>query len=361
MTADLEGGVRHLIYLVDSDRQYREEVGRVIASYNRHHRPALQGGLELEVFDGLQAAMQRIDAVVPDLVIANYKLTDGSGMELLSSHGRAQFPVVIISDASGETMAVEAIKAGAINYLVKSACDVEALPEFINQVFFEWALTLEHERLQLEVISLPQREQQHFGRELHDGLGQQLTGLGLLARSLMQRITGVEQRERDMLEQLATGIEQALAEVRTLSRGLVPVQTDARGLVSALEELAARVARQSGIRIELVHENHILISDNETATHVYRIVQEAINNAVKHARADRITLILEANDREAVIEVRDNGQGLPCDAGDGEGLGLRTMFHRCNLFGGSLDVSTHEEGGTRVRCCFPLHPEQQVP
>jgi signal transduction histidine kinase len=236
---------------------------------------------------------------------------------------------------------------------------VESWPDFINGIFFEWALTLEHERLQLEVISLPQREQQHFGRELHDGLGQQLTGLGLLARSLMQRITGVEQRERDMLEQLVTGIEQALAEVRTLSRGLVPVQTDALGLVSALEELAARVARQSGIKVELVHENPILISDNETATHVYRIVQEAMNNAVKHAKANRITLILEASDKEAVIEVRDNGQGLPCDARKGEGLGLRTMFHRCNLFGGSLDVSTHEEGGTRVRCCFPLHPEQQ--
>jgi len=353
MTADLEGRDRQLIYLVDSDRKYCEEVGRVFAAHNPH------GELELETFSGLEAAMRKIDITAPDLVIANYVLVDGSGMELLSAHGRAEFPVVIISDTGGEAAAVEAIKTGAINYLVKPGFAVEAWPDFVNEVFFEWALTLEHERLQLEVISLPQREQQHFGRELHDGLGQQLTGLGPLARSLMQRITGVEQRERDMLEQLATGIEQALAEVRTLSRGLVPVQTDARGLVSALEELAARVARQSGIKIELVHENPILISDNETATHVYRIVQEAINNAVKHAQADRITLILEANDKEAVIEVRDNGQGLPCDIRKGDGLGLRTMFHRCNLFGGSLDVSTHEEGGTRVRCCFPLHPEQQ--
>ncbi len=303
--------------------------------------------------------MQRIEVDAPGLVIANYELADGSGMELLSAHGRAEFPVVIISDESGEERAVAAMKAGAINYFVKTEFAVERLPDFVNEVFFEWALTLEHERLQLEVISLPQREQQHFGRELHDGIGQQLTGLGMLSRSLMQRMTGIEKRDRDMLEQLATGIDQALAEVRTLSRGLVPVQTDARGLVSALEELAARVARQSGIKIELLHENPILISDNETATHVYRIVQEAINNAVKHAQADRITLILEASDKEAVIEVRDNGQGLPCDAGKGDGLGLRTMFHRCNLFGGSLDVSTHEEGGTRVRCCFPLHPEQQ--
>jgi signal transduction histidine kinase len=359
MKADLEGGARQRIYLVDSDKSYCDEVVRVFAPHNQQHRSTSQVELELEAVGGLEAAMQRIELAAPRLVIANYVLADGSGMELLSAHGRAEFPVVITSDTRGEVLAVEAIKAGAINYVVKTELAVDRLPDFVNEVLFEWALMVEHERLQLEVISLPQREQQHFGRELHDGLGQQLTGLGLLARSLMQRVTSVEQRELDMLEQLATGIEQALAEVRTLSRGLVPVQTDAHGLVSALEELAARVARQSGIKIELAHENPILISDNETATHVYRIVQEAINNAVKHARADRITLILEANDKEAVIEVRDNGQGLPCDVGKDDGMGLRTMFHRCNLFGGSLDVSTHEEGGTRVRCCFPLHPEQQ--
>ncbi len=77
-------------------------------------------------------------------------LADGSGMELLSAHGRAEFPVVIISDTGGEAMAVEAIKTGAINYLVKTGFAAEALPELINQVFFEWALTLEHERLQLK-------------------------------------------------------------------------------------------------------------------------------------------------------------------------------------------------------------------
>ena len=358
MAAEPEESVRHLIYLVDNDSTYCDAVRRVLASSGRQ-KSISQANFELEVFASLDAAMRQIKLKPPDLVIANYRLADGSGMELLSAHGRAEFPVVIISDESGEGRAVEAIKAGAINYFVKSGLTTDLLPEFINEVFFEWALTLEHDRLQLEVISLPQREQQHFGRELHDGLGQQLTGLGLLARSLMQRVTGIETREQEMLEQLATGIEQALAEVRTLSRGLVPVQTDARGLVSALEELAARVARQSGIKIELLHENPILISDNETATHVYRIVQEAINNAVKHAQADRITLILEANNKEAVIEVRDNGQGIPANIDRSDGLGLRTMFHRCNLFGGSLDVSTREEGGTRVRCCFPLHPAQQ--
>ena len=89
-------------------------------------------------------------------------------------------------------------------------------------------------------------------------------------------------------------------------------------------------------------------------------MQEAINNSVKHAQADTIVLLLEADDHEAVIEVRDNGKGLPEDVQEKAGLGLRTMFHRCRLFGGSLDVYTHDEGGTRVRCCFPLNPEKKA-
>ena len=189
MKADLEGGARQRIYLVDSDKSYCDEVVRVFASHNQQHRSTSQVELELEAVGGLEAAMQRIELAAPRLVIANYVLADGSGMELLSAHGRAEFPVLITSDTRGEVLAVEAIKAGAINYVVKTELAVARLPDFVNEVLFEWALMVEHERLQFEVISLPQREQQHFGRELHDGLGQQLTGLGLLARSLMQRVT----------------------------------------------------------------------------------------------------------------------------------------------------------------------------
>jgi len=268
--------------------------------------------------------------------------------------------VLLMSDKHGEQLAVESIKAGAIDYVVISEQTLAAMPEIAAAALQEWGMIVEHHRVQMEVVQIPQREQQRLGHELHDGLGQQLTGLGLLARSLTRRLGEGESREREMAEQLAGGLEQALADLRSLARGLIPVHTDARGLVSALEELALRVSEQSGIRVELRHENPILISDNDIATHVYRIVQEAINNSVKHAQADNIVLLLEADEHEAVIEVRDNGRGLPEDVNEKEGLGLRTMYHRCRLFGGNLDVYTHEEGGTRVRCCFPLTPEKKV-
>lgn len=351
---------KKVILLIDGDQRHCEQVRRLLERHAEQADASYSGGIKVVVAEGLQAARQVLKTLVPQLVIANLQLPDGDALTLLSADPTQPYPVLITSDEHGEEPAVRAMKAGAIDYVVKSATTVAALPQTVEAALYEWNILDEHRRLQAEVMEIPQREQQRLGRELHDGLGQELTGLGLLARSLAKRLAGASSREQEMAEQLATGLEQALAEVRILARGLIPVQTDALGLVSALEELAARISEQSGITIELRHENPILISDNETATHVYRIVQEAITNSIKHAKANTIVLILEADEHQAVIEVRDNGRGLPEDACKKAGLGLRTMFHRCQLFGGSLDIYTHEEGGTRVRCCFPLNPRKQT-
>ncbi len=358
------------VLLVDSRRDHVEAIQAAFRRQNEtqaerqeqqseqtsdgRHDPGLEF-VDLVTVAGIKEANRQLKTKVPDLLIADVQLTDGAGIELLPASVIAPYPVLITSSEAGEQLAVEAMKAGAIDYVVKSDANLAAMPGIAADALREWELMLEHHRLQHEVAEIPQHKQQRIGRELHDGLGQQLTGLGLLARSLVQRLTAAPKREQEMAEQLASGLEQALVEIRTLAHGLIPVQMDAHGLVSALEELAARAAKQSGIAIELRHEHPILISDNETATHVYRIVQEAINNAIKHAQARKILLILEADEDQAIIEVRDDGKGLPGDAHRKAGLGLRTMFHRCQLFGGSLDVSTHDAGGTRVRCCFPLH------
>jgi|GEM_PF-3634450 len=357
------------ILLVDSNEVDSERIRQAFEDYNQRVQKAppdeqsrvacasrIGGPVQLMIVDTLGKAYERLETTRPDLLIANRQLPDGSGIDLLSAAGDAPYPVLIISDRSGERSAVEALKAGAIDYVVKSDEMLAAVPNIAADAMHEWQLMLEHQSLQNEVAEIPQRQQHHLGRELHDGLGQQLTGLGLLARSLAKRLRQAAPREQEMAEQLANGLDQALADVRDLSHGLMPVPMDARGLVSALEALARRVSKQSGVKIELRHENPILISDNETATHVYRIVQEAINNATKHAQARTITLMLEADEHEAIIEVRDDGSGLPEDLHTRQGMGMRTMFHRCQLFGGSLDIYTHDDGGTRVRCCFPLNP-----
>jgi signal transduction histidine kinase len=367
MTETVQGDRPYLVLLIDGREHDREQVRVAFDRYNRQlvtkhssadgQHASRSRAFELRFADSLHAARELCETLVPDLMIMNLRQTDGSGLEFMTEPATQACPIVVTSDRHGELTAVQAMKAGAMDYVVKSAARLAVLPEIAEAALYEWEMVVEHQRLQLEMVEMPQREQQRLGHELHDGLGQQLTGLGLLAKSLARRLGDGGAREREMAEQLTSGLEQALAEVRVLARGLIPVQTDARGLVSALEELAARMSELSGVKIELRHENPILISDNETATHVYRIVQEAITNSIKHAEANHVVLLLEADDHEAIIEVRDNGVGLPHDVQRGGGLGLRTMFHRCSLFGGSLDIYTHEEGGTRVRCCFPLHAE----
>jgi signal transduction histidine kinase len=367
MTETAPGDRPFVVLLVDSREHDREQVRQAFDRYNQELGARLRPGdgrhaarrraFELHWADSLRDARGLCETLLPDLLIVNLQQPDGNGLEIMTEPASHACPTVVTSDRHGELTAVQAMKAGAMDYVVKSAARLAALPEVAEAALHEWEIVVEHQRLQLEMVEMPQREQQRLGHELHDGLGQQLTGLGLLAKSLTRRLGDAGTREREMAEQLTSGLEQALAEVRILARGLIPVQTDARGLVSALEELAARMSELSGVKIELRHENPILISHNETATHVYRIVQEAITNSIKHAEADHIVLLLEADDNEAIIEVRDNGRGLPEDVHRARGLGLRTMYHRCSLFGGSLDIYTHDEGGTRVRCCFPLHAE----
>ena len=230
----------------------------------------------------LEEARRALEKASPDLLIANLQLADGSGIELLETAGETPYPVLILADQPGEQHEVKAIKAGAIDYLIKSEATLSALPQTAAQALREWRLWMEHQHLQDQIAEIPPHKQHRLGRELHDGLGQQITGLGLLARSLAKRLSDAPKREQEMAEQLASGLEQALVEVRSLARGLVPVQMDAHGLVSALKELASRVSKQSGIAVDLRLDRPILIADNETATHVYRVVQEAINLSLIH-------------------------------------------------------------------------------
>lgn len=367
MTNTPQHGQSLAILLVEADTAQRKQMLDAFDRYNRKlqvsmvadtaNTPGFQltnRALKSTSAGSLAEAQSALLEMTPDLVICSLELGGGEAMELFTKHDNTAYPLVMSSTQPGEELAVKAIKAGAIDYFVKTHENIDALPERIIQSLHEWQFMQEHQQLQHEVAELPRRQQQHLGQELHDGLGQQLTGLGLLAHSLVKRLKAAAPAELEMAEQLASGLDQALSDVRALSHGLMPVPMDARGLTSAIEELAARVSKQSGIRIELHHDKPILISDNETATHVFRIVQEAINNAIKHAEAKQITLLLEADEHQAVIEVRDDGNGLPADLDENQGVGFRTMFHRCKLFGGSLDIYTHDEGGTRVRCRFPL-------
>ena len=209
------------------------------------------------------------------------------------------------------------------------------------------------QKLQREILAIPAREQQRIGEELHDGLGQQLTGLSMLAESLLNKAS---RPDHDLANQLASGLHEALTQVRALSRGLIPIQIYADGFMISLQEITESIEQQSHIPIKLQIDDVVLLVDDATATHLYRIVQESLNNAIKHADASQINVSLKIEQDHGLLEVTDDGVGIQPGLRNSTGLGLSIMKHRCGLFDGEITINPAGERGTQVRCRFPINP-----
>jgi two-component system CheB/CheR fusion protein len=209
----------------------------------------------------------------------------------------------------------------------------------------------EQQQLQKEILEIPVREQRRIGQELHDGLGQQLTGLGLLATSLLNKAS---KPEHELASKLASGLQEAIAQVRALSRGLVPVDIDTEGFMNSLEKLIEEIRLQTNLDVQLTIMDRIHIADNTTAMHLYRIVQEALNNAIKHAEASQINVGVGVEGTRGCFLISDDGKGLQTSAKDSSGLGLRIMKHRCGLIDAELRIESSPEDGTRIKCYFPI-------
>lgn len=222
--------------------------------------------------------------------------------------------------------------------------------------------------LQNEVLEIAAEEQRRIGHELHDSTQQQLTGLSLLAQNVAETLAKLRndaaknrllseaglldrfERMHERAEQIQNGLEEAAGEVNQLARGLIPVQVDAQGLTSALTDLAARVNNAKQVQCSFTAGRSVEVTDNSIATHLYRIAQEAINNAVKHARANKIEMSLGSDPDRLTLRVADNGIGIREQRSTFSGMGLRIMEYRAGLIGATLQVGPGGEGGTLVNC-----------
>jgi len=212
--------------------------------------------------------------------------------------------------------------------------------------------------LEKEVLEIAAAESCRIGSDLHDGIGQELTGMGMLAdalRTMLMRDDSTESRDAQhrIVEKLVESTDRTLTQVRMLARGMNPVDVDRAGLMAALIELCERVQHLYDLQCEFVCYAPVLFHDGQVATHLYRIAQEAVNNAIKHGRASRIQIFLFAHHADARLEVIDNGIGMPENLDVSRGLGLRTMGYRANLVGGEMRISAAPQGGTRIACVFP--------
>ena len=211
----------------------------------------------------------------------------------------------------------------------------------------------ERVRLEKVVLEITERERRAIGHDLHDGLSQHLTGTALVAQALGTRMAPRAPQDAAEVAKIVGLIEQGIEQTRSLAKGLLLAEIERDGLANALHELAAALRAQPRVECEFTCEAAASLDESGTATHLYRIAEEATRNAVRHGRAKRIDLKLSIEERGLVLSVRDDGSGLPAPAARGQGLGLRIMAHRAAIIGATLSVEAQPAGGTLVTSRLP--------
>jgi PAS domain S-box-containing protein len=209
----------------------------------------------------------------------------------------------------------------------------------------------EFKRLEREVVEIASQQQQHIGQDLHDSVAQELTALTLLATDLADALKTDPAHAPRLIERIVSGLQRGQKELRAVLQGLLPVAVDREGLMAALAELASGTQQQANVTCTFDCPAPVVLTDNLTATHLYLIAQEAVHNAVKHAKPRNIWISLQSN-HALVLRVQCNGTDMPARPLVTEGLGLRIMRDRAAIIGAHLTIEPAEPTGTVVTCAL---------
>jgi len=204
------------------------------------------------------------------------------------------------------------------------------------------------QQLEREIIDISEREQQRIGRDLHDGVCQYLAAIGFSAAVLSRDLERESATCARRAGEIANLLQGALKRTHDLARGLSPVDRDEGGLESALNELASSTSRLAGISCSFVCVGPVNIPDNARAVHLFRIAQEALNNAIKHGRANAVVVALEASNGAVSLRVSDDGTGFDPTSCERKGMGLNIMRYRARMLAGTLEIQSAV--GTMVTC-----------
>ena len=309
-----------------------------------------------------------------DLVLADYSLPAYTGLEALAHVRRSDplVPFILVSGALGEERAVEALRAGATDYILKHG--LARLAPAVRRALSERrererhletrrALEFSQERLRAlsrRLLEVQEEERRRLARDLHDDIGQVLTALKIQLESLARSAGGPQADQLGgPLHECAETTRHALERVRQLSLSLRPLQLDDLGLAAALRSHLDRQARLGGLRPYFDAADAPALVAPEVETACFRIAQEAITNVLRHAQGRNLWVRLFTAEGRLALSVRDDGVGFELDrarrrAAAGGSLGVVGMEERAALVGGSLELRTAPGQGTVLLATFPL-------
>ena len=300
-------------------------------------------GYVTSVASGAQRLLRQVEEDSTDLILLDISMPEITGFEALQTlrarYTAVELPIIMVTAKNQSEDIVNAFDLGANDYITKP---------------IDFPVALARIRLHLSVKeaeeNLREREQGRIGQDLHDGLGQHLTGIAFMSKLLEKNLAVQSHAEAANAARIVQQVNEAISKTRELSRGLLPVSSEAMGLISALERAVEEVQNRFGLACRLICPEPVLLDDSRTATHLYRIAQEAMNNAVKHAKATRIDITLAKSAGGLLLSIKDNGVGFSIDNPSGGGIGLRIMRHRAKMVGGALSIERVPEGGTLITC-----------
>ena len=312
----------------------------------------------------LRDAMDSIKDATPDIVLVDLGLPDAEGLEAIRQlRSCGDLPLVVLTGNVDDQLAIDSLRFGAQDYLVKTNLDSDRLVRGLRYAIERKRAEVEMSDLREEVAQLANRQQRWVAQELHDGLGQHLTGLGMMAKSLQRQLHSDGSPRSEFASELVDLIGEAQQIVRRLIRGVDPVDVSEGGLQQALENLAQTTQQQCGIACCVSRSEPVFVENHDVAVQLYRIAQEAIHNAVKHSGTDTIDIRLQWDVDQLIVQVSDQGRGFVVDETMCEGRGLRIMRYRAETIHGRLELVTQPQQGASVRCVVPgefAHGERRL-
>jgi len=215
---------------------------------------------------------------------------------------------------------------------------------------FSFRDVTEKKQLESQILKISEQERQQIANDLHDGLGPHLVGVRFMLKLIKKQVENRDMPDYSSIVEVENLVSQAIEHTRSITKGLKPVDIQSDGLFFALEELTGNVQKIFGIPCRLDYSESITISDNIAATHLYYIIQEAINNSVKHASPQKIHVRVRYEKNAVRVEVKDDGIGIPKILDSDKGLGISIMKYRASIINASLKISDNKPAGTRVVC-----------